>query len=480
VGEQRARNGAAIAQSLRDIIREEDPTRYTTVGSDQAGPNDAFTGVVDIIGLNYQGGDPRNRYVSAYELYAVSWGASPEKVFAAQDRYPYVAGEFVWTGWDYLGEPTPYDLSRSSYFGIIDLAGFPKDRFYLYQSRWNPTVKMAHILPHWNWPDRKGQVTPVHVFSSGDQAELFLNGVSQGVQKKTVSSGSYRFRWGKVVYQPGELQVVTYKNGNSWTNATMRTTGEPSGLHASTYRDRKTIKADGADLSFISIAVVDQKGDVVRPSNNAITFSVQGPGEIVTTDNGDPTDMVPFPSPERKAFGGLALAIVRPKAGSSGKITVTASAKGLESAAVVEKPFPGVSRALVIAGSDKRGTIYGIHTLAEQSGQSPLHWFADVPAKKHAQIHAQPKTTIHGEPSVRYRGLFINDEEPALNTWWARQHNATRYPLDTEFYAHVFDLLLRLKANYMWPAMWKSFIAPPGNVFFKDDPGNQQLADDYG
>ena len=148
--------------------------------------------------------------------------------------------------------------------------------------------------------------------------------------------------------------------------------------------------------------------------------------------------------------------------------------------AVVEKPFLGVSRALVIAGSDKRGTIYGTHTLAEQSGQSPLHWFADVPAKKHAQIHAQPKTTIHGEPSVRYRGLFINDEEPALNTWWARQHNATRYPLDTEFYAHVFDLLLRLKANYMWPAMWKSFIAPPGNVFFKDDPGNQQLADDYG
>ncbi|KAK0614757.1 glycoside hydrolase superfamily [Immersiella caudata] len=389
VAEQRARNGAATAQSLKDIVREEDPTRYTTVGSNNAGPNDAFTGVADIIGLNYQGegrgtgaatfpdfrakfpskmilstesssgistrgtyifpvttsnsitvsdsqgGDPRNRYVSAYELYAVSWGASPEKVFAAQDRYPYVAGEFVWTGWDYLGEPTPYDLSRSSYFGIIDLAGFPKDRFYLYQSRWNPTVKMAHILPHWNWPNRTGQVTPVHVFSSGDQAELFLNGVSQGVQKKAISSGSYRFRWDRVVYQPGELQVVTYKDGNLWANATMRTTGEPSGLHGSTYRDRKTIKADGADLLFISIAVVDQKGDVVRQSNNAITFSVQGPGEIVTTDNGDPTDMVAFPSPERKAFGGLALAIVRAKAGSSGKITVTASAKGLVSAEVV-------------------------------------------------------------------------------------------------------------------------------------------------
>jgi len=147
---------------------------------------------------------------------------------------------------------------------------------------------------------------------------------------------------------------------------------------------------------------------------------------------------------------------------------------------VVDKPLLGVTRALVIVGSDKRGTIYGIHTLAEQAGQSPYHWFADVPAKKHAQIQAVNKTTIHGEPTVRYRGLFINDEEPALNTWWAKQHNATRYPLDREFYAHVYDLLLRLKANYLWPAMWKSFIAPPGNSFFVDDPGNQQLADDYG
>lgn len=147
---------------------------------------------------------------------------------------------------------------------------------------------------------------------------------------------------------------------------------------------------------------------------------------------------------------------------------------------VINLPAPSRGKALVIAGSDKRGTIFGIHTLAEQSGQSPYHWFADVPAQKHAHISALNKTTIHGEPSVKYRGLFINDEEPALNTWWARQHNATRYPLDTEFYAHVFDLLLRLKANYLWPAMWKSFTPPPGNIFFTDDPGNQQLADDYG
>jgi hypothetical protein len=147
---------------------------------------------------------------------------------------------------------------------------------------------------------------------------------------------------------------------------------------------------------------------------------------------------------------------------------------------VIKLPAPSRGRALVIVGSDKRGTIFGIHTLAEQSGQSPYHWFADVPAQRHAHISALNKTTIHGEPSVKYRGLFINDEEPALNTWWARQHNATRHPLDTEFYAHVFDLLLRLKANYLWPAMWKSFTPPPGNIFFTDDPGNQQLADDYG
>jgi beta-galactosidase len=143
------------------------------------------------------GGDPVARQVSGYELYTAAFGASPDKVFSVQDANPYVAGEFVWSGWDYLGEPTPYYTARSSYFGIIDLAGFPKDRYYLYQARWRPDLRMAHILPHWTWPDRVGQVTPVHVFSSADEAELFLNGKSQG-RIKTKGASTFRFRWDRV------------------------------------------------------------------------------------------------------------------------------------------------------------------------------------------------------------------------------------------------------------------------------------------
>ena len=137
------------------------------------------------------GGDPKRKYVSAYDLYTAAFGASPDKVFASQDKHPYVAGEFVWSGWDYLGEPTPYYSARSSYCGIIDLAGFKKDRFYLYQSRWRPDLPMAHILPHWTWPDRIGKITPVHVFTSGDEAELFLNNRSLGRKKKShMNTGS--------------------------------------------------------------------------------------------------------------------------------------------------------------------------------------------------------------------------------------------------------------------------------------------------
>jgi beta-galactosidase len=276
------------------------------------------------------GGDPKNKYVSAYELYTAPFGASPDKVFATQDQHPYVAGEFVWSGWDYLGEPTPYYTARSSYSGIIDLAGFKKDRFYLYQSRWRPELPFAHILPHWNWPDRVGKITPVHLFTSGDEAELFLNGRSLGKKKKAALE--YRLRWDDVIYEPGELKVIVYKQGKRWAEETVRSTGTAAQLTISA--DRRTINADGEDLSFITVKVTDEKGLMVPDAMNKVRFSIEGTGEIVATDNGDPASLVSFSSPERQAYFGLVLAIVRSQKGKPGKIRVTASSSGLKMAIV--------------------------------------------------------------------------------------------------------------------------------------------------
>jgi beta-galactosidase len=264
--------------------------------------------------------------VSSYELHAVDFGSSADKVFSSLDRHPFVAGEFVWNGWDYLGEPTPYYEARSSYSGIIDLAGFKKDRFYLYQSRWRPDLPMAHILPHWNWSERVGEITPVHVFTSGEEAELFLNGKSLGKKKK--GQYEYRLRWDEVVYEPGELEVVAYKNGKKWAQETVKTTGETTHLVAKA--DRTNIQADGKDLAFITVQVSDKNGLMVPRTNNPITFSIEGPGEIVATDNGDSYNLVSFASHEREAFNGLCLVIVRSKAGISGPITVRAKAAGLK------------------------------------------------------------------------------------------------------------------------------------------------------
>jgi beta-galactosidase len=271
------------------------------------------------------GGDSKIRQVSGYELYAADFGSSPDKVFAAQDRHPYVGGEFVWSGWDYLGEPTPYYSSRSSYYGIIDLAGFRKDRFYLYQSRWRPDTPMVHILPNWTWPDRIGKVTPVHVFTSGDEAELFLNGNSLGRKKK--GPFEYRLRWDDVVYQPGVLKVVAYKNGAEWATGEVQTAGDPSQLKIEA--DRTLIRADGSDLSFITVTVTDGHGISNPRADERIHFAIEGPGEIVATDNGDPTDLEAFPSHDRNAFRGKCLLIVRSKPGQEGTIRITASAKGV-------------------------------------------------------------------------------------------------------------------------------------------------------
>ena len=263
----------------------------------------------------------------------MDFSASADKVFRSIEQNPFVAGEFVWTGWDYLGEPTPYYECRSSYCGIIDLAGFKKNRFYLYQSYWRPDYPMAHILPHWNWPERIDKITPVHVFTSGDEAELFLNNRSLGRKKKCPFE--YRLRWDDVKYNPGELRVVAYKNGMEWAEDVVQTTDRPVQLDFST--DREVILADGKDLAFITVRVTDKNKLTVPSATNPILLKISGPGEIVATDNGDPTNFVPFSSHRRDAFSGLALVIIRSKSGDPGLITVQAQSPGLIEASIVIK-----------------------------------------------------------------------------------------------------------------------------------------------
>jgi beta-galactosidase len=395
VGEQYTDvNGAKIAQKLHDIVHDEDPTRLASASQNYAKPEMPFSDVMDFISVNYQGegirdapayahlkgirtsplypafqkkfpekmivstetastlssrssyvfpvakensapvsdttgGNPAINEVSAYELYTAQFGASPEKVFAAQDNHLFVAGEFVWSGWDYLGEPTPYYSSHNSYCGIIDLAGFKKDRFYLYQSRWRPDLPMAHILPHWNWPDRIGKVTPVHVFTSGDEAELFLNGKSLGRKKK--GTFEYRIRWDDVVYESGILKVVTYKKGKPWATDEVKTSGKASKIYLQA--DRLTIKNDNQDLSFITIKILDDKGNFIADAKNKVTVEVTGSGELIATDNGDSADMTSFVCKEKNTFGGLLLAIVR--ANKKGEIRIKVSSNGLQSDEIV-------------------------------------------------------------------------------------------------------------------------------------------------
>lgn len=394
VGEQyTGEAGAAIAQRLQAIVHEEDPTRLPTAAMNYAAPDMPLPAALDVIGLNYQGegirdtpefagterirkppqyplfharfphkpifssetasalssrgvylfpvtaessapvrdgrgGDAVAHQVSAYELHAVDFGASADKVFASLDTHPFVAGEFVWTGFDYLGEPTPYYSSRSSYSGIFDLAGFPKDRYWLYQARWRPELPIAHLLPHWTWPGREGQVTPVHVFTSGDEAELFVNGVSQGRKKKAPLQ--YRLRWDEVVYAPGELRVQAYKDGKPWASERVRTAGPAARLQATP--DRTTLRNDGRDLAFVTVRLLDRDGNPAPTAGDRLRFRVEGPGELVATDNGDPTDLESFAAPARNAFNGLALAIVRALPGESGTITLHVEADTLQAA----------------------------------------------------------------------------------------------------------------------------------------------------
>lgn len=395
IGEQRNPAGHRISQRLTDIIKSEDTTRPVTAGcnNEKAGFN-GFEKTVDLFGFNYKPqvygrfrkahpkqplygsetastvssrgeyffpvlddkskGVGGNFQVSSYDLSAPRWAYRPDVEFEGQDKFPEVFGEFVWTGFDYIGEPTPFNKDetnllnftdpaerarmkaeleklggnippRSSYFGIVDLCGFPKDRFYLYQARWRPELPMAHILPHWNWPERVGEVTPVHVYTSGDEAELFLNGRSLGRKKK--GAFEYRLRWDDVVYQPGELKVVAYKAGKPWAEDVMQTTGSAAKITLSA--DRSTIDADGKDLSFITVQISDKEGRMVPRSHNEVKFSIEGPGKIIAVGNGNPVSHEPFQAEQRKAFNGLCLVIVQTEKGESGMIRLSATSEGL-------------------------------------------------------------------------------------------------------------------------------------------------------
>ncbi|KAK4173701.1 putative glycoside hydrolase family 2 protein, partial [Triangularia setosa] len=271
------------------------------------------------------GGNTTLRAISDYSLYTTPFGASSDKVFAKQDEaFPYVAGEFMWNGFDYLGEPTPYYSARSSYFGIVDLAGFKKDRFWFYQSRWRLDIKTAPILPHWSWGSNREA-------SAADEAQLFVNGKDQGRKRK--QTGEHWFRYDDVVYSLEELQVLTWKGGKEWANNTVATVGDEYGLMLGV--DRENIAGDGLDLAFVTAKVVDVNNSVVPTAENNIIFSVEGTeAEIVATDNGDSYSFVPFRSKECGAFSGLVLAIIRTTKSTKGPVTVRAESLGLHGAKV--------------------------------------------------------------------------------------------------------------------------------------------------
>ena len=387
-----------IPQMLTDICHREDPSRLTSAGNDNLWASTTpYHETQDVYGFNYKphayadfhkanplqpvfgsetascistrgyyyfpvsdekgAGWPEEApfQVSSYDLYAPGWASKPDYEWFYEDEAPYLVGEFVWTGFDYLGEPTPYNLdpsiltnyhteeekeaarrmfaswgqkvsevplpSRSSYFGIIDLAGFPKDRFWIYQARWRPELPMAHILPHWNWPDRVGQVTPVHVYTSGDSAELFVNGKSQGLKRK--GDREYRLRWDEVVYEPGTVEVVAYKDGREWARDKVETTGPARQI---------ALKTDyaGEDLYYVRVEITDRDGRIVPDACNELSFSISGAGEIVACDAGDPTSHVAFHSTDYPAFNGLCSVIVRRT--GKGTFTLRASGQGLRSA----------------------------------------------------------------------------------------------------------------------------------------------------
>ncbi len=375
VPDQEGHEGAKRALWLQEIFHREDPTRPVTVGMDRVRSvmESGFGSILDIPGLNYRlplyeeayetfpqgfilGSETastlssRGVYkfpivqakmkqyddyqCSSYDLECCRWSNLPDDDFIWQDDKDWVIGEFVWTGFDYLGEPTPYDEmwpSRSSYFGINDLAGLPKDRFYLYRSRWNTKDETLHMLPHWNWEGREGETTPVFVYTSYNSAELFVNGKSMGIQKKHsgTAQNRYRLMWMDVKYEPGSIRVVAYdENGDPAAEKEIRTAGKAYRIVLET--DRAELNADGKDMAFVTVSVVDRKGNVCPTASNQLKFEVKGKGEYRAACNGDPTSLELFHKPTLKLFSGKLVVLVQ-STNEVGEIELSVNGKGLKS-----------------------------------------------------------------------------------------------------------------------------------------------------
>ena len=378
IPEQWSKEGKEISKHLQDLCHQYDPSRPVTQGMDkaEAALKSGFAQVMDVPGFNYrvhkyyknieqlpQGfllgsetastvssrgvykfpvqvrASDNNPYsdgqCSSYDTEYCSWSNLPDDDWKMQDDYSWVIGEFVWTGYDYLGEPTPYDTywpSRSSYFGICDLAGLPKDRYYMYRSRWNETQHTTHLLPHWNWAGREGQVTPVYCYTDGVEGELFVNGKSQGRVRKDKSSrlDRYRLRWNNVKYEPGEIRVVTYNQyGEKVGEDVKRTAGEPIQMKFSvetpdhepiacmvegcTDEHNVLLNADGNDLAFITVSLLDKDGNECPLADDELTFEVTGAGTFRAACNGDATSLESFTQPQMKLFSGKLVVVVQSK-----------------------------------------------------------------------------------------------------------------------------------------------------------------------
>lgn len=387
-------SGPKIAYWLQSICHREDPTRPVTQGMDQVDAviTNNLAAALDVPGFNYRNHKYQEAYArlpqrmvlgtetastvssrgvykfpverasmkiypdhqaSGYDLEYCSWSNLPEDDFIQHEDLPYCMGEFVWTGFDYLGEPTPYYAhwpSHSSLFGIIDLAGLPKDRYWLYRSHWNKEVETLHILPHWNWEGREGEVTPVFVYTNHPSAELFINGKSQGRRTKDLSvtvhnsadslslatlkrQKRYRLMWMDTVYEPGTVKVVAYdKDGNAVAEKEMHTAGKPYRIVLEPDRDH--IKADGKDLSFVTVKVVDKDGNLCPVADNEIFFKVKGQGTYRAGANGNAASLEPFQRPQMKVFYGMMTAIVS-STEEAGEIVLEATSKGLRKAEIV-------------------------------------------------------------------------------------------------------------------------------------------------